>query len=94
MRRRAADRVRRRAAGLQALAVAVPLLLGLAGRGERAEPLAYAHFRARAVALAPGALDADPWIDVAEQGARLRPWHPGFGAARADLGAIDRARRP
>lgn len=38
---------------------------------------------------------ADPaWIDAARELARVRPWQPGFAAARAELARIAAAREP
>jgi hypothetical protein len=38
---------------------------------------------------------ADPaWLDAARELRRVRPWQPGFAAARAELGRIERARAP
>jgi hypothetical protein len=38
-------------------------------------------------------LDGPAWLHHAQAAQRLRPWQPGFGAARAELDAIDLARR-
>jgi hypothetical protein len=74
--------------GAVAQALAIGGLLALAAlRG--GDPQVVAVTRARAAAEP---LDAPSWLDHAQAAQRLRPWQPGFGAARAELDAIDRAR--
>lgn len=72
---------------LIALAAIAALLLAGAPGGNPA-------IVARTRALAAGHPYDDPrWLDHAQQARRLRPWQPGFSEARAELAAIDRARR-